>query len=180
MERETKALAAGDFKPALAEKQAQRAYDAGKRENTIGAEKKLSDPNWLATASDNNIRAAWRQAGYTDDVSQYMSRAGRQKLIEMMPAYIAGNLNITAASIAQQAGLERAKIAGGYDKEIAAIRAEASGSQAQKMEFQRLVNTIMANEGGSFEEAAQKIADYFAAAPTAAGSQSSRFKIEPE
>lgn len=146
LERENKALAAGDFKPALAEAQAQRVYGAEKRDATKGAEKNLSDPNWLASASDNNIRAAWRQAGYTDDVSQYLSRAGRQKLIEMMPAYISGNLQLQGQKFSAEESYNRA--VAGYQNAaaLAAGRDTASQQRAAQSAIMTQANKLV--EGG--------------------------------
>jgi len=161
----------------------QLARDAGdeKTRSQRGAQALFEDKSKFNLLPDGSKRSVLKTLGYAnEDIVPYLSEAGQANYRKNTGAGIAGNLNITAAGIAQQAGLARADLAGKYDVHLAKIRSTTSGEAAQRMEFQRLVNTIMANESVSFEEAAQKIADYFAAVPTAAGSQSSRFKVEPE
>lgn len=165
-----------EFKAKVAERQL-RGQRTGIESQALSV---MAGPDWEKQSDPNKLKYG-KAAGFTlEEIVPFLSSAGQQQYRNNTGAGIAGNLNITAAGIAQQAGLARADLAGKYDVQLAKIRSTTSGEAAQRMEFQRLVNTIMANEGGTFEEAAQKIADYFAAAPTASGSQSSRFKIEPE
>lgn len=177
LQRQNATAVAQDAPAALEAAQLGRQLQTTDTRTKLAAQETWASPRF-ASLPDNAKIAVGMAAG--KDGNEIMATLKNPSVwMNRQPGLAAVNAQVAGSREAAATAFKRYAAQNATDIQVAKIRAEQAGSEAQRVEFMRLVSSIMNNEEVPAEEAVKR-AQALLALPTAPAPSVSRFKIEPE